>query len=107
MDKKNLVLAGILAFLILFSWFWNGPVKNWRADRGTEKNFLAGLNLAAADKVEINNGGAVTVLEKSGERWKVGGTKDFYAPASSLEEMASVLGKASAGRLEVVSSNED
>jgi hypothetical protein len=107
MDKKNLILVGILAVLILFSWAWNGPIKDWHTDRGTEKNFLTGLDLNSAIKVEIEKSGVVTVLEKSAERWKVGGTKDFYAPMASMEEMATVLDKAVNGRLELVSSNKE
>jgi hypothetical protein len=107
MDKKNLVLVGILAALILFSWAWNGPIKNWQTNRGVEKNFLIGVNLADATKVEIEKSKNIAVLEKSGERWRVGGTKDFYAPAASMEEMAAVLDKAANGHLELASSNKD
>jgi hypothetical protein len=105
--KKNLFLAGILAALILFSWLWSGPIKNWKTTGNIEKNFLSGLNFSSIDEIEIENSKETVVLKKEGDRWKIGGTKDFYAPSSNMDEVVSVLEKVAEGKLELVSDNKD
>ncbi len=105
--KKNLFLAGILAVLILFSWFWSGPIKDWKTTGNIEKNFLSGLNFSSVDEIEIENSKKTVILKKEGDRWKISGTKDFYAPSSNMDEVASVLEKAAEGKLELVSDNKD
>jgi len=107
MDKKNLILGGILLGLIAFTWVWNGPIKDWRFERGEESNFLSGLSLDKADSIRIERSGATTTLERVDGRWKVGGTKDFYVKKEVSDELAFALNKVAAGKMELASTNKD
>jgi hypothetical protein len=107
MNKKNLILGGILLALIAFTWAWNGPVKNWGENKKEEKNFLSSLSLERAGSITIERASTTVILEKDGDRWKVGGTKDFYVKKEVADELSFALGKAANDKIELVSANKD
>lgn len=107
MNKKNLVLGGILVFLIIFAYIYQGPFQEWKKNAGKVKNFLAQVVLDEIDTVEITKDGETTVLEKSFSRWKVGGTKDFYTPDNLTDSLNFALENISQKDLELVGDNID
>ncbi len=107
MNKKNLILGGILLVLVAFTWAWNGPVKDWRRNKGEEKNFLSALSLDKASSITIDRASSTVTLEKDGDHWKVGGTKDFYVKKSVVDELSFALDKVAKGSIELVSANKD
>lgn len=107
MNKKNLILGGLLLALIAFTWIWNGPVKNWREGRSEEKNFLSSLSMEKVSRISINRAGATTTLERFNSKWRVGGTKDFYAKKEAVDEVAFSLGKVAKEKLELASTNQE
>jgi hypothetical protein len=107
MSKKNLILGGILIVLAVFAWVWSGPLKNWKENGAKEKNFLSGLALDEIGKIEITRGGVATVLEKTGDRWKISGSKDFFAGAEAAADLSAIFSEIGAKQIESVSSSRD
>lgn len=107
MDKRNLILGGILVALVAFAYIQKGPWKEWQEDQNKQENFFAVLDIDSIEKMEISQGtGTPAWLEKSGEFWKVGGTKDFYVKTAMAEKLAEAVKELAGGELEVVSENE-
>lgn len=117
MNKKNLILGGVLIFLIVLAYAYQGPLKKWQANLGKPSNFLAKAETQKIDKMEIIKGGETTVLEKKDERWKVNPGeifasrisqgKDFYVNRGVSENLIKKLEEARIAKLELVSVNKD
>lgn len=107
MNKKTLKLGVILIVLIALAYLYQGPLKEWRADLGKPKNFLAGVNAGQINKIEIIQKEKTVVLEKRGDKWKIGGTKDFYIQRSLAENLNQVLKEATEAEMELASSNKE
>lgn len=107
MNKKNLILGGILLALVAFTWVWNGPVKNWNEKRTEEKNFLSSLSMEKVSRISFERASSTTALEKSADKWRVGGTKDFYAKKEAIDELIFALQKAAKEKFELTSANQD
>ena len=107
MSKKNLLLGGILIILIVVAYLYHGPLKEWRESLGQPKNFLANVNVDEIEEILVINNGQETILEKSGENFKVSGTKDFYVKDRIAKEIISLLREAAEAKLELVSNNEE
>jgi hypothetical protein len=107
MNKKNLILGGILLCLVAFTWLWNGPVRGWQDKKNKEGNFLSALSLEKADSISIYRAGASTTLEKVADGWRVGGTKGFFAKKEVIDELSFAIDKVAKGDLELVSTNKD
>jgi hypothetical protein len=107
MSKKNLILGGVLAVLIAFSYIWSGPLQDWKSSKSQEKNFLATISAGDVSRIEIASAGNKTVLEKDGELWRVNGAKDFYVKKEVAASLSTALSEAGLKRLEVVSGLRD
>lgn len=107
MNKKNFTLGGALIILVALAYLYQGPIKEWRQDSGKPKNFLAIVDVEQIDKIEIIKNEEVTVLEKAGERWKIGGTKDFYVKDELVSSLKSGLDEAVEADIELVSGNKE
>ncbi len=107
MSKKNLLLGGILIILIVVAYLYHGPLKEWRESLGQPKNFLANVNVDEIEEILVINNGQETILEKSGENFKVSGTKDFYVKDRIAKEIISSLAEATEAKLELVSNNKE
>ncbi len=107
MNKKNLILGGILIILIALAYLYQWPLKKWQAGLGKEPNFLAKVDVKNVDKIEIIKEGKTVILEKQGDRFKVGGTKYFYVEKTIADSLANKLEEAAKSDLELTSSNKD
>ena len=107
MNKKTLILGGILIILTTLAYLYQGPLKKWQAGLGKERNFLAKVDVKSIDKIEIIKDGKTVTLERAGDRLKVGGTKDFYVEKSTADSLVNKLEEATKADLELVSSNKD
>ena len=108
MNKKNLVLGGILIILVIIAYLYQGPIKKWQANLSKPKNFLSKIVVDKINKIEIiKNQNDKIILEKNGERWRIAGTKDFYVPNDIAKIMIENLQKAVKSDLEIVSDNAD
>ncbi|MCU0679630.1 MAG: DUF4340 domain-containing protein [Planctomycetes bacterium] len=107
MNRKNLILGGILALLIALAYVYEGPFKTWRASTGKPDNFLANLNIDEVNNIEVNYQNNTTILEKTGDRWKISGTKDFYLKQDEAAMLISRLKEAVKAEVELVSENEE
>lgn len=107
MTKKNIILAIVLVILGALAYGYQGPWQEWRKKIDQPKNFLAALPVDQLTKIEVKKGDKTTVLEKSGERWKIGGTKDFYVDNALSQNMIDELKAAAKANLEVISENKD
>jgi len=130
-NKKTTILAAILVFLIGLAFLYQGPLKNWQANLGKPKNFLAQVKVDQIDKIDITSRGNTTSLEKqtnpslgstgsanspqantpqaSSEqfRWKIVGSKDFYAATAQMSLVMDDLDQAIKGNLELISNNQE
>lgn len=107
MSKKNIILGGVFIFLIIVAWLYVGPIKNWQKNSSKTENFLAPLQVDNIERIEIKSGGQTTILEKQGERLKVGGFKDFYVDATTANSLIESLRDAIIAETELVSRNKD
>lgn len=107
MNKKNLILGGVLIILIVFAYIYQGPVKEWKERRGLAKNFLVEVSLDMIERIEVEKGGKTVTLEKEETGWKIGGTKDFYVNEKIAENLTFVLEKIGEKKLELVGKNMD
>lgn len=107
MSKKNLVLGGILILLITLAYIYQGPLKEWRQNLGKSDNFLAGIDAAGVTGIEIMRDDKKTALIKSGDKWKIEGTKDFYVKDSLTANLEESLKNATMAEVELVSTNKD
>ncbi len=107
MNKKTLKLGGILIILIVSAYLYQGPLKEWRAGLGKPKNFLAEVDANQIDKIEIIKGGKTVALEKQGDKWKIGGAKDFYVQQSLAENLNQVLKEVTEAEMELASANKE
>lgn len=107
MSKKNLYLGALLIVLIAAAYIYNGPWQKMQMDKGKVKNFLAKITVADIDMIDITSLGKTTTLEKNGERWKIGGTKDFFTDDSVSASLVSGLDEAKKAEMELASENKD
>lgn len=107
MNKKNLLLGGVLVILIVITYLYQGPLKEWRENLGNPKNFLRDVNVDEIEEIIIVNIGKEVVLDKTGKRLKIGGTKNFYTKDIVAKNILDSLEKAAGLKLELVSSNQD
>jgi hypothetical protein len=107
MNKKTLILGGALIILIALAYIYQGPLRQWRANLGKPDNFLAKIDTEQISKMEIIKDSQTTILERESEKWKVGGTNDFYVKDSVIDNAIQSLKKAAEGELRLVSSNKE
>ncbi|MCK5320445.1 DUF4340 domain-containing protein [Candidatus Parcubacteria bacterium] len=107
MSKKNLYLGGILIILAFGAYLYNGPVKNWQENRNQSENFLAKIDVSQIDFIDIVNKGELITLEKREDKWKVGGTKDFFVESALATELDAKIKDAINGEMELVSNNKE
>lgn len=104
MSKKTQISALLLVILASIS-FGLAPMKERLSRRSAPKNILA-FESDSLDKIEITDAGKVTTLIKSDKRWKIDGTKDFYANGTAMQALIDSLKSAKSGRFELVSRNK-
>ena len=107
MNKKNIILGGILIFLIILAWLYSGPFKNWQKNSNKTENFLAALKVEDVSRIEVTNSSQTTTLEKQGERLKISNTKDFYAQDELVKNLTKALEDSAKAKMEIVSRNKD
>lgn len=107
MNKKNLILGGVLVVLIAIAYVYQGPLKSWQANLGKPANFLAKLDKDKIDKIEITDKGEAFGIEKTGDKWKISNTKEFYLKDKAIANLFSRLEDAAKAEIELVSENKD
>jgi hypothetical protein len=107
MNKKNLILLLILLFFLalagIYQYFWL-PQKNIS---GRQDNWLAKINFAAVNKIEIKLNGQTTTLNKEGERWRVAGDGQWYVNGILADNFARAWQTAASSSLFIVSTDKD
>ncbi len=107
MSKKNLLLGGFLAILLLLAYVYNGPYKNWQNDSSGPKNFLATYNEDDLNKIEVSHNDKKYVFIKMGDKWKIDGTKDFFLTKLKTDKIKQVLDDVRKSDLTLVSELQD
>ncbi|MDO8668045.1 MAG: DUF4340 domain-containing protein [bacterium] len=123
MNRKTLVLGGVLIALIALAFLYQGPLKKWQNSLGKPSNFLAKIDLAKIDKIEVISGSNTVVLNKQGglsaglaqatsagsveTKWKYNNSKDFYVDPAIMAKVLESLDKAKTSELELVSNNPE
>lgn len=109
MNKKTLILGGVLIVLIALAYVYQGPLKTWQSNLGKPNNFLAKVDTARLNKIEIINKESRINLEKLNEAWRVvgqAGDKNFSASPDLINEALAKLKEATAAELELTSTNK-
>jgi hypothetical protein len=107
MNKKNLLLGGILGILLILAFVYNGPFEEWKSELGKPSNFLAGLEVSDISKIEIIGGDKEINIDKIGEAWKIEGTKDFYLETVIADTVITTIEDAIESDLVLVSENNE
>lgn len=115
MTKKNLILGGVLAVLVLSAYLFNGPFADWRKNLSRPKNFVAGFQVGDINKIETEKNGkkiniekvSVTVGSSTEEKWKIAGTKDFYLTKEATDKITTAIRELLAAKLDLISENKD
>jgi len=107
MNKKTLLLGGVLIVLIILAYAYQGPLKKWQNNLGKPKNILAKIKIDLVDKIEIINQGKTITLAKQNQKWKYDNSKDFFADASVMSKVFDELKIAAASEIELVSNNRE
>jgi hypothetical protein len=107
MNKKNIILAIILVVLVGGAYLYQNQYKNWRIDKKKTENFFASVKVDDASKIEVTSAGKTVTMEKNGDKWKIVGTKDFYADINSVTVLSDNLKALAKAKIEVASENKD
>lgn len=107
MNKKTLILAGVLVILIAMAYIYQVPIKNWQEKLGKPNNFLTKIDIDSIDRIEITSRGETTILENKDGRLKVVGTKDFFVRGDVVDDMFQKLKEAQESDLELISTNQE
>lgn len=107
MNKKNLILGGVLVFLVLIAYLYQGPFKSWKINHEKSDNFLSSLNFDLVDRMEIGSGEDLIILLKEGEKWRIEGTKNFYLTQEKASSLKNIFEEANDSSLTLVSENVD
>lgn len=115
MNKKTLVLGGVLIALIILAYLYQGPLKKWQNNLGKPKNILAKIDTAKIDKIEVISAGNTVALTRQGDasassaqvKWKYNNSKNFYADQNLMAKILSSLKAAAKSELELVSNNPE
>jgi hypothetical protein len=113
MNRKTILLGGVLIGLIVLAYFYQGPLKNWQNNLSQPKNFLAKIDTAKIDKIEVISGGQTVVLAKQSGiladparvKWKYNNSKDFYADPAVMVKIMENLQQAKESELELAGNN--
>jgi hypothetical protein len=115
MTKKNLILGGVLAILVLSAYVFNGPFAEWRKNAGKPKNFVSGFQVGDISRIEVEKNGKKMDIEKvtvaigssTEEKWKIAGTKDFYLSKDASDKITTSIRELLAAKLNLISENKD
>lgn len=108
MSKTTVRLAIILAVL------WGGVFiykqaskKTQHDDTVVQSNFFSNIDVDKINSISVIKNGATTTLEKSGDLFKIAGTKGFYATEEVAKTISDGLIGAKNANLKIASINED
>lgn len=107
MNKKNLILGGVLAILVLFAFLYQVPYKNWRKGHAKPDNFLANINFANINKIEVVKKDEVVVIEQKDDKWLVKNTKSFYVKPDIIAGIRTSIEEANKAKVSLASNNAD
>jgi hypothetical protein len=92
---------------VISAYLYQGPIKKWQEKSNKPINPLSGIDINLIDKIEISNLKLTTKLIKTGDNWKIDGTKDFFVKKEVADEMIATLKDAEKSDLELISTNKE
>lgn len=101
MNKKNFILGGILVVLIALAYLYDGPIKDWQNNSNKQDNFFANLDFSQVSYIEIKDSVNTTALEKTGDKWKIAGTKEFYVKDDVISSVETAIAEAKKAEVEL------
>lgn len=107
MNKKNLILGGVLLFLIVLAYAYQGPLKKWQKNFNKSTSLLAKIDTAKIDKMEVIKDGQTLAIESQDGRWIVSGTKGFPVKNEMVIGLFDEMIKAKNSEVTLVSANKD
>jgi len=106
MSKKNYILGGVLLVLGLLAYLYQGPMQDWKAKNDDQLNFLSMVDISAINGIEVTKASTTVELEKSEDKWKIKGTKDFFADENG-GGIAKMLEEIKMAKVELVSERSE
>lgn len=107
MNKKNLILGGVLLFLIVLAYAYQGPLKKWQSKLGKSTSLLAKIDTAKIDKMEIIKDGKTFIVENKDGKWIVSGTKGFPVKNEMITGLFNEIIKAKNLETALISTNKN
>ncbi|MFH1255121.1 MAG: DUF4340 domain-containing protein [bacterium] len=107
MSRKNSILGILLFVLVISAYAYQVPLKKWQNNLGKPENIFSKVKADSIDKIEIIGRGERISLAKQNQKWKYGGSKDFYADPSAIDKVFEELKKAASSEIELVSNNKE
>lgn len=107
MSKKILILGILLVVLIISAYVYQAPLKKWRNNMGKPENIFSKIKIDLIDKIEIIDHEKKITLAKQNQKWKYGGSKDFYADAAIMSKVFDELKTAALSAIELASNNKE
>ncbi len=107
MSKKNSILGILLFVLVISAFVYQVPLKKWQHNLGKPENIFSKVEIGLIDKIEIFDNKKQITLDKQNQKWKYGGSKDFYADGAAMSKVFEELKKAASSEIELVSNNRE
>lgn len=107
MSKKNLILGGVLALLVVIAWAYQGPWQDLKEKRLQTDNFLSDLDIGRIGRIEVSRNDETVSFAKVDDRWKIEGTKDFWLKDDLSAQIISSLTDAKEKEMELASQNAE
>jgi hypothetical protein len=107
MNKKNLILGGVLVILIILAFVFEGPFKTWKENWSKPDNFFANIDFNQINKISLSGVDEDITFVEVNDKWMIDGTKDFWLTETQVNNIQSALVDAKNTDLELVSENQE
>ncbi len=91
MNKKNLILGGLLLVLLVLAFVYQGPFGDWRKKEKKELNIFSDLNVDNVNKIELSGSKGKKVFVKNASLWQEEGIKNSMLNSQAVDSALSSL----------------
>ena len=96
-----------MVVLIALAYAYQGPLRKWQNSLGAPVNFLAGIDTAKIDKIELTQNGKSYEYDKNGDNWFEAGSKKFPLTEGKVQSFLDEFKKVQNSAIILVSANKN